>query len=63
MESNLKKTALMVRGGWSGHSPKKCTGLFGPWLQKQGYEVEISDSLEVYLDAVKLKSLSLIVPV
>ncbi len=53
----------MVWGGWSGHSPKKCTGLFGPWLQEQGYEVEISDSLEVYLDADKLKSLSLIVPV
>ena len=63
MESNLKKPALMVWGGWSGHSPKKCTELFGPWLQEQGYEVEISDSLEVYLDADKLKSLSLIVPV
>ncbi len=59
----MKKTALMVWGGWSGHSPKKCTELFGPWLQEQGYEVEISDSLEVYLDADKLKSLSLIVPV
>ncbi len=54
---------MMVWGGWSGHSPKKCTELFGPWLQEQGYEVEISDSLEVYLDADKLKSLSLIVPV
>ena len=29
----MKKTALMVWGGWSGHSPKKCTGLFdiGPY--------------------------------
>ena len=58
MENNLKKTALMV---WS--LTQKRTELFGPWLQEQGYEVEISDSLEVCLNADKLKSLSLIVPV
>jgi type 1 glutamine amidotransferase len=63
MESNLKKPALTVSEGWSGHSPKKCTGLFDPWLQEQGYEVEISDNKDVYLDADKLKSPSLIVPV
>ena len=59
----MKKPALMVSEEWSGHSPKKCTGLFDPWLQEQGYEVEISDNKDVDLDADKLKSPSPIVPV
>ncbi|MDP6453245.1 MAG: ThuA domain-containing protein [SAR202 cluster bacterium] len=53
----------MVWGGWPGHSPKECTELFGPWLEEQGYDVEITDSMDVYLDLDKLKALSLIVPV
>jgi type 1 glutamine amidotransferase len=53
----------MVWGGWPGHSPKECTELFGPWLEEQGYDVEITDSMDGYLDLDKLKSLSLIVPV
>ena len=49
----MKKSALLVWGGWPGHSPKACTELFGPWLQEQGYEVEISDTLDAYLDLRK----------
>ena len=45
----MNKSALMVWGGWSGHSARECTELFGPWLEEQGYEVEISDSTDVYL--------------
>ena len=59
----MKKSALMVWGGWFGHSPRECTELFGPWLEEQGYDVEISDSMDVYLDTDKLRSLSLIVPI
>ena len=47
----MKKSALLVWGGWPGHSPKECSELFGPWLQEQGYEVEISDTLDAYLDS------------
>ena len=57
------KSALMVWGGWDGHEPKQCVDVFAPYLQEQGFEVRISDSLEVYLEADYLKSLSLIVPV
>ena len=59
----MEKSALLVWGGWSGHAPKECTEIFGPWLDRQGYSVEISDTLDVYLDVEKLKSLSLIVPI
>ena len=57
------KSALIVWGGWPGHEPKKCTEIFAPWLEREGFEVKVSDSLDSYLDADKLESLSLIVPV
>jgi len=56
-----KKKALMVWGGWPGHQPKETVDIFAPWLVEQGFEVEISNSLDSYLDAEKLKGLSLIV--
>jgi type 1 glutamine amidotransferase len=58
-----QKTALFVWGGWAGHEPKKCVDIFAPWLESQGFKVEVSDTLEAYLDAAKLKSLDLIVQV
>ena len=57
------KKALIVWGGWEGHEPKQCVDIFAPWLEKQGFEVEISHTLDSYLDAEKLKSLDLIVQV
>ena len=59
----MKKSALLVWGGWPGHSPGKCAELFGPWLQEQGYEVEISDTLDACLDLERLNELGLIVPI
>ena len=56
-----KKKALMVWGGWPGHQPKETVDIFAPWLVEQGFDVEISNSLDSYLDAEKLKGLSLIV--
>lgn len=57
------KTALMVWGGWDGHEPKQCVDIFAPFLTEQGYDVRISDTLDVYLDADYMASLSLVVPV
>ena len=57
------KSALMVWGGWDGHEPKQCVDVVGPVLQASGFEVEISDTMDSYLDEAKMKSLSLIVPV
>jgi type 1 glutamine amidotransferase len=58
-----KKKALFVWGGWEGHEPKKGVDLFAPFLEQQGYEVEISDTLDTYLDKEKMSALSLVVPV
>ena len=57
------KKALFVWGGWDGHEPKQCVDVVAPVLQKQGYEIEISNTLDSYLDEAKMKSLSLVVPV
>jgi len=57
------KSALMVWGGWEGHEPKQCVEVFAPILESEGFKVEVSNTLDAYLDEAKMKSLSLIVPV
>jgi type 1 glutamine amidotransferase len=56
------KSALFVWGGWDGHEPKQCVDIFAPFLEEQGYSVEISNTLDTYLDE-KMLSLNLIVQV
>ncbi len=58
----MKKKALIVQGGWDGHEPELVSVRFGKCLENEGFEVEISDTLDVYLDMEKLLSLDLIVP-
>ena len=60
-EQAPKKRALVVWGGWDGHTPKQSVDIFIPWLQEQGFDVEVSTTLDSYLDAAKMKSLSLVV--
>lgn len=57
------KRALIVWGGWEGHEPKQCAEIFAPWLQSQGYEVIVSNTLDTYTDKELMGSLNLIVPI
>ena len=57
------KKALFVCGGWPGHEPDKCAAIFAPFLEENGYEAEISTTLDSYLDDEKMRSLDLIVPI
>jgi type 1 glutamine amidotransferase len=57
------KSALIVWGGWQGHEPEKGAALFATFLREQGYEVEVSDTLDSYLQTEKMQALSLIVPI
>jgi len=59
----MAKKALMVWGGWDGHEPDQCVDIFAPYLREHGYEVEISDSLDAYLDDSRMLALDLVVPV
>lgn len=56
------KKALMVWGGWDGHEPQQSIEVFAPFLQNNGYQLEISASMDSYLDADLMRELSLIVP-
>ncbi len=62
-EGNRQKKALMVWGGWMGHEPDQCVAIVAPYLESQGYEVTISDTLDTYLNQDLMMSLDLIVPV
>jgi len=57
------KSALFVCGGWEGHEPEKCAAIFASFLRENGYEAEISTTLDSYLDEEKMRALDLIVPV
>jgi len=59
----MKRQALMVWGGWDGHQPRQCVDLFAPILESKGFEVEVRDTLDAYLDREKMTALSLVVPV
>ncbi len=56
------KSALFVCGGWERHEPEQSAAIFADFLLAQGYEVEISDNLDSYLDEEKMRSLDLVVP-
>lgn len=57
------KNALIVWGGWDGHEPKQCADIFAPVLEAEGFDVEVSDTLDSYLNAEKMQQLSLVVPI
>ena len=59
----MKKKALMVWGGWDGHEPDQCVEIYAPYLREHGYEVDISDSLDAYLDSGKMYALDLVIPI
>jgi type 1 glutamine amidotransferase len=57
------KSALIVWGGWDGHEPAQCARIFAPWLERKGFAVTVSDTLDAYLDAERMARYALIVPV
>lgn len=59
----MGRSALIVQGGWDGHEPLQVSGRFAEMLQSEGFSVEVSNTLDAFLDVEKLKSLHLIVPV
>jgi type 1 glutamine amidotransferase len=54
--------ALIVYGGWDGHQPGAVAQVLARVLREDGFDVELSDSLDAFGDESKLRSLRLIVP-
>jgi type 1 glutamine amidotransferase len=56
------KKALIVYGGWDGHHPKETSEIMAHDLREAGFEVELSNTLDSFLDEARLKTFDLIVP-
>lgn len=58
----MARKALIVQGGWDGHSPVQISQIFKEILTEENFEVEVSDTLDAFLQGDRLLELSLIVP-
>lgn len=56
------KKAIIVQGGWDGHTPKECAELFQKQLVAKGYEVQVFDTMDCYMDEKLMSEVDLIVP-
>jgi type 1 glutamine amidotransferase len=57
----MTRSALVVRGGWEGHSPVEATDRFLPFLEESGFAVRVEDSPEVYTDSDAMAAVDLVV--
>ncbi|MGI8434424.1 MAG: ThuA domain-containing protein [Nocardioidaceae bacterium] len=61
MQGQPGRRALVVRGGWEGHSPVEATDLFIPFLEEHGFSVSVHGDPEIYGDAGELARTDLVV--
>jgi type 1 glutamine amidotransferase len=54
--------ALVVYGGWDGHQPKEVAAIYTELLEKHGFSVTVSDTLDAYATE-DLTTYRLIVPI
>ena len=54
--------ALVVYGGWDGHQPKEVAAIYSELLEKHGFSVTVSDTLDAYATE-DLTTYRLIVPI
>ena len=47
----MNRKALIVWGGWDGHQPREVAEIFRELLAKENFDVEVSDTLDAFLDA------------
>jgi type 1 glutamine amidotransferase len=57
------KKVLFVWGGWKGHQPDKCRDIFVPWMQSEGAEVIVYNSLDCYTDSILMAEIDLVVQI
>jgi type 1 glutamine amidotransferase len=58
----MPKRALIVWGGWEGHEPEATATIAAEALRGQGYEVEVTNDQDRWLDADELQTFDLLVP-
>jgi uncharacterized protein len=60
METSRTREAVVIRGGWEGHSPVEATDRFIPFLEEHGFSVAVHDGPEVYADADRMAGVDLV---
>ena len=58
----MQKEALIVWGGWDGHTPDQSAAIVAGMLEEEGFQVFVENTTEAFADP-NLKDLSLIVPI
>jgi len=59
----MKRSALIVYGGWEGHDPKGVAAFFAELLDREGFTVSLENTLDVFCDEARLLAQDLIIPV
>lgn len=57
----MSTRALVVWGGWEGHTPLEAVRVFVPRLEARGWTVTVSDTLDAYRELAAMADLGLIV--
>lgn len=57
----MGKSALITYGGWDGHTPEKSSLIMKDLLEKEGFKIDMKNSLKPLEDAKYLEGLDLIV--
>ncbi|HMP76101.1 MAG TPA: ThuA domain-containing protein [Kiritimatiellia bacterium] len=55
------RNALVVWGGWDGHTPEQSANVFVPFLREQGFEVQVEQGIAAYADAERMQRMDLVV--
>ena len=58
----MGKLALVMWGGWEGHTPKETAEILAGKLTANGFDVRIENTLKPLEDAAAMKQLNLVVP-
>jgi type 1 glutamine amidotransferase len=54
------RRALVVRGGWDGHQPVEATELFIPFLEANGFDVDVHEGPRIYADDAYMTGVDLV---
>jgi hypothetical protein len=60
-QTSRNRKALVVYGGWKGHEPSIAPDLVIPWMDKNGFQITSSESLDAYADKELMNSIDLVV--
>ena len=58
----MGKSALVMWGGWNGHTPKETAEILAGKLKENGFDVRVENALKPLEDGEAMKKLNLIVP-